>query len=236
MNITKLVSLVSKASNGKDDFEKGAVGSNGYGFVFIDLNSEIPYVTFKGSSKLFSAGSQRDALKNYKKSGIYTMDLESDLLLIGSVKTLVPALKLGGYEELFDVWVLVKTPEGRMFPIRFYYGQSGLSIGGWKLRKNYIDTYTGEKVFPKDFEEIINFNPSNFTDFDRNLFLDALEFALKKVPISDFWGIYRHDIGATFMGVVEGEPRVRDSDKFRDRAFDKDRDRTFPIAGKDIKL
>lgn len=236
MNITELVNLVSEASNGKDDFEKGAVGSNGYGFVFIDLNSEIPYVTFKGSSKLFNAGSQRDAIKNYRKSGIYTVDLESDLLLIGSIKTLVSTLKFGGYEELFDVWVFGKTPESKMFPFRLYYFQSGLSIGGWKPRYNYIDTNTGQKVFPNEFEDLINFNPCNFTDFDRNLFLDALEFALKKVPVSDFWGIYRHDVGATFMGVVDGEPDVRDSDKFRDKAFDKDRDRTFRIAGREIKL
>jgi len=236
MNITELINLVSEASNGKDDFEKGVVGSNGYGFVFKDLNSEIPYVTFKGSSKLFSAGSQRDAIKNYKKTGIYTIDQESDLLLIGSVNTLVPTLKFGGYEELFDVWVLVRTSENKMFPIRFYYGQSGLCIGGWKAGYNYIDTNTGQKVFPKEFEDLINFNPSNFTDFDRNLFLDALEFALKKVPVSDFWGIYRHDVGATFMGVVDGEPRVRDSDKFRDEVFNKDKDRTFRFAGREVKL
>lgn len=236
MNISDLVSLISEAAYGKDDFEKGAVGSNGYGFVFKDLNSEIHYVTFKGSSKVFGAGSQRDSLKNYKESGVYTMDIESDLLLVGSVKTLVPTLKFGGYEELFDVWVFVMTPENKMFPITLYYGQSGFSIGGWDPYDNYIDTYTGQKAFPKEFEEIINFSPFNFTDFEKNLFLDALEFALIKVPVSDFWGIYRHDAGATFMGVVEGEPRVRESDKYRDKKFDRNRRHTFNIGGREIDL
>jgi hypothetical protein len=236
MTIIKLIDLVNEASNGIDNFKEGAVGYNGYGFVFKDFKSNIPYITSKGSSKVFNAGSQRDSIENYKKFGDYNINIESDLLLIGSVKTLVPSIDFGGYEQLFEVWVFVNTPEKRKFPIRFYYGQSGLSIGGWNPIYNYIDSYTGKKVFPQKFEKIINFSPFNFSNFERDLFLDALELALKKVPVSDFRGIFRHDLGSTLMGILKGKPKVRDSDKIDNKALNKSRNHTFHITGKDINL
>lgn len=38
--------------------------------------------------------------------------------------------------------------------------------------------------------------------------VDALENALMRVPTSDFYGIYRHDLGNTLMGVQTGIPFV----------------------------
>ena len=224
MNIDELILRVSETSEGKDNIEKGAVGSNDYGFVFKDLDSDIPYVTFRGSSKAFGAGSHRDFVDNFRKlrklrkiqsfDELYTISPEFDLLLAGSVKTLVPSLKFGGIEELFDVWMFVKTPEGMMFPARFYYAQSGPSIAGWGRKDSrtgrYFDSYTGENVFPKDFEELINFSPFQFTNFEKNLFLDALEFVLNKVPVSDFWGVKSHDLGNALMGVRKGKPFTRE--------------------------
>ena len=246
MHINKLLTLISEAAEGKDIFKEGAVGSNGYGFLFKDLNSNIPCVTFRGSSKVFGAGSHRDFIDNYRKSrklkrethgfdDLYTINREYDLLLAGSVKTLVPTLKFGGYEKLFDVWMFVKIPENKMFPARFYYGQSGLSIGGWGRKdphtERYFDSYTRETVFPEDFEELINFSPFDFNKFEKNMFLDALEFALKKVPVSDFWGIYQHDLGYTSMGVVEGEPRFRELSESMAKRLMRDVDNTVYLPG-----
>ncbi len=251
MQVEELISLVSNAVNGADNFTKGAVGFNGYGFVFKNLNCGIPYITSRGSGKAFGAGSHRYGVENFRKfyelessiekpedgfrkqfkrlksprslDEFYTVDSKYDMLLAGSLKTLVPSLKFGGYEEFFKVWMFVKTPEGKLFPAKFYYGQSGLSIGGWRPDENYIDF--GEKVFPKNFEEILNFSPYDFTNFEKHLFLDALEFALKKVPISDFWGIYTHDLGNSFMGVEKSKPFIDEMEDFE----------TDPKAKKEIE-
>lgn len=244
MDIEEIISLVSEAAKGKDYFEKGAVGSNGFGFVFKDLDSDIPYVTFKGSSKVFGAGSHRNVTKNFRKlvklgelknfNDLHDIDPNYDLLLAGSVKKLLPTIKFGGYEELFDVWMFVKTPEGKMFPATFYYAQSGLSIGGWGRKDSrtgrYFDSYTGENVFPEDFEDLINFSPFKFSDFEKNLFLDALEFALDKVPVSDFWGVFNHDLGNTLMGVSKGKPFTRELGDFE---IDLEADKQIePLLGK----
>ncbi len=43
---------------------------------------------------------------------------------------------------------------------------------------------------------------------------EAIELALNKVPISDFHGIYRHDMGYTLMDVYEGQPFAIEIDYF----------------------
>jgi hypothetical protein len=210
MSIEFLVKLVSETANGKDDFHKGAVGTNGYGFIFKDLNAKLPYVKFMGSSKVFCAGAYKNFMKKFEKIlekkslfDLVDYDEKYDLLFVGSVKTLVPMLQFGGYEELFDVWMFVKTPDGKLFPARFYWGQSGISIAGWNLK--LTDHISGKSIFPKDFERIVNFTPFNFSDDEREEFLEALELALYKVPISDFWGVFNHDAGNSLMGVQRGE-------------------------------
>lgn len=219
MDIEELLVLASELTEGIDNFAKGAVGSNGYGFIFKDLDSNIPYVTLMGSGKVFEAGSYRDVLKNFKRldnieniSDLHTIDPKYDLILAGAVKTLVPTLKFGGYELLFDVWMFVTTPDEKRFPARFYNGQSGTSIAGWEFGN--IDPYTGKKVFPKEFEKIINYTPFKFTELEKNLFLDALEFALQKVPISDFWGVKHHDFGNALMGIKKDKPFIRELGSF----------------------
>ena len=45
MKINEVLCLAQQAAEGKDNFKEGAVGSNGYGFVFKDLKTDIPFVT-----------------------------------------------------------------------------------------------------------------------------------------------------------------------------------------------
>ncbi|MFX1479949.1 MAG: hypothetical protein ACFFCI_17665 [Promethearchaeota archaeon] len=206
----KILLLAQEAAKGKDNFKEGAVGSNGYGFVFKNLSSSNPIVTEIYSHKYCEAGSMRnisklwEKVKNFEELKEYTdFDEEKDLLLAGSLKTLVPTLQFGGF-SMFRVWMFVKTPEDYKFPATFYWGASGVSVGGWALYD--ITPFAKEVIFPEDFLEIVNFTPFKFTEEERGMFLDALEFALKKVPVSDFWGVFNRDIGNSYMGIKRGEP------------------------------
>ena len=204
MRIEQLVELVTKAAHGDDNFKEGAVGSNGYSFVFKALDSKFKYITSNNSYKYCGAGSCRYTLENFYKHGILWSDTFYDLHLVGSLKTLIPTLQFGGLEELIDSWMFVRTPKGRMFPTTFYWGQSGLSIGGWRGKGEH--PYRRERVLPKNITKIINFSPFDFTDDEKGCFLDALEFALKKVPISDFWGIFTFEAVHFLMGIKNGRP------------------------------
>jgi len=131
-----------------------------------------------------------------------------DLLLAGSLKTLIPTLRFGGDERLFHAWVFVKTPDGKQFPATFYYAQSGLSMGGWKSNKDS----SGNVVFSDEFLSIVNFKPFEFEFHGEDLkdLVQALEHALGKVPVSDFHGVFKHGFGQTLMGVHRGMPFTRE--------------------------
>jgi len=236
MRIKQLVQLVTDAAGGKDNFKEGAVGSNGYSFVFKDSKSQIPYITGLYSQKYCEAGSMRDVMKIWKKvknfkdlKDLSNFDEMKDLLLAGSLKTLLPNLQFGGF-SMFKVWMLVKTPEEYLFPTTFYWGVSGPTIGGWTSYD--IDPITKERIFPEEFVEVINFNPFKFTDDERGCLLDALEFALKKVPVSDFWGVFNRDIGNHYMGVRRGESFMKELGDFeRDPGAEK---KLEPLIGKEF--
>ncbi len=215
MIIKQIIKFATEAAEGKDNFEEGAVGYNGYGFVFKDLksNTEVPFIFSITSHKYCETGSSRDILKHWKKvktieelQNLARLDEYDDLLFAGSLKTLVPTLQFGGF-TMFNVWMFVKTPKDRFFPATFYWGQSGPTVGGWASYG--ITPFVKEIVFPEEFLEFINFSPFRFTEDEKNCFLDALEFALRKVPPSDFWGVFNRDIGNSYMGLKRGRPFTR---------------------------
>jgi len=125
-----LLKLVSEAADGKDDFKEGAVGFNGYWFVFrdYDYKSKNSFIIGDGSNKLCSIGAFRDI---YKKSlevqgpiksskDLLNYSPKLDLYFGGALKTLIPRTEFGGCEQLFHAWMFVKTPKGQMFPATFY--------------------------------------------------------------------------------------------------------------------
>jgi len=64
LKVSQLISLVSRASNGKIDISNGAVGYKGYGFVFLDtVNSNSPYCKLNGGHILARIGSQDNNLE-----------------------------------------------------------------------------------------------------------------------------------------------------------------------------
>ncbi|MFX1571802.1 MAG: hypothetical protein ACFFB0_03560 [Promethearchaeota archaeon] len=213
MDILELLDLVIKASEGIDHIEEGAVGSNGYGFVFRDpFNSKESFIVTIESSKFCTVSFHRKIktpwhfLRDRKEDLVKFLIQEdkSDILLAGSLKTLIPNLKFGRDlgEILFDSWVFIRTPNDKRFPASFYYGQSGFALGGWD---SYIDEL-GNDIFPNDFSSEINFNPFDFSRKELDELIYALEFALRKVPVSDFYGVLRHDLGDSFIGVKFGRP------------------------------
>ena len=225
MKINHLIKLVSEAADGQDNFKEGAVGFNGYGFVFkkLDYNSQDSFVIGDGSSKLCSIGAFKDI---YKKSmehqgplksprDLLNYDPKNDLFFGGALRTLVPDMEFGGCENLFHVWMFVKTPQGQMFPATFYYGQSGTSVGAWSPDYR-VFLFAEERTFPQEFESIVNFSPFNFSAVELEEFIEALELALDKVPVSDFEGVYEHDLGRELMGVKSGKPFVKTLEKERE--------------------
>ncbi len=218
MKINHLIKLVSEAADEQDNFKEGAIGFNGYGFVFkkLDYNSQDSFIIGDGSSKLCSTGAFRDI---YKKSikhqgplknpkNLFNYNPENDLYFGGALKTLIPDMEFGGYESLYHIWMFVKTPKGQMFPATFYYGQSGTSIGGWSPDYRVFLFAEGRKL-PQEFEAIVNFTPFNFSRTELEGFIEALELALDKVPTSDFEGVYEHDLGRESMGLKSGKPFVK---------------------------
>lgn len=207
--IDELLKLLENTPNDTVDYEGKVIHFQGYSFLFRDpyIEPRESYANVKFSSKITSAGFWRRIIKyslenQDKIKSLNDLNLEDtklDYLFGGSLKTLVPSLKFGGYETLFDVWLFVKTPEGYKFPASFYYGQSGTSLGGWRIDK-------AKKVFPPEFFFLINFSPFNFKPDELDSFVEALELGLKMVPVAYYYGIFQGDHGYTLMGARDGKP------------------------------
>lgn len=165
------------------------------------------------TSKICNVGTMRKftrALQNKRISSLLFeySDISNDLLCIGAIKTLVPSLEFSSDDFLFDVWMLVKTPEGEIFPATFYYSKSRLAIGGWN--PNSVMSFTGKSnSFPKELEEYINFNPFKLNEEEKDSLASAIETALEKVPVSDFEVIFRDDYGDYLMVIKDGDPFYR---------------------------
>ena len=215
MEIEYLLKLVSKAANGKNNFKDGAVQSNGFGFVFkkFDYNLRDSFIIGDGSSKLCSVGAFKGIYKKFigiqgslkSAKDLLNYNPKDDLYFGGALKTLVHGMEFGGYERLYRVWMFVKTPKGQLFPATFYHGKSGASVGAWSPDYR-VFLFAEERTLPQEFESIINFNPFNFSDIELEEFTEALKFALDKVPISDFEGVYENDFGRELMGLKSGKP------------------------------
>lgn len=202
MDFKYLLNLASRAAIGYDDLKNGSVGYNEYGFVFRDLK-------FPFSRKLCNFGSMgkfAQDLENAHSSdkGFQSYDVFQDILLVGSIKTLVPSLELGGDEILFNAWMFVATGDGRAFPAHLYYRTTRLAIGGWKFGENgWFDV---DSQFSEELNKITNCDPFKFSSIIKKEFVISLEHAIKKVPPSDFYAIFEHDLGYRLMGISDGSP------------------------------
>ncbi len=208
MDIKKIKSLTSNGALDQCNVKNAQVGSNGYGFVYFNFRDiSIDPLFRKWSGKVCGAGAHfgdfegfmaLDEIKCDKLSNIGGLmnDIKHDLLLAGSLKTLLPDLEFGGDEQLFHTLLFVMTPDSLFFPAVFYYGASGTSLGGWRSKKY--------EMFPKRTREEFNFSPFDLDKDGLTGLIEAQMFALRKVPVSDFCGIYSHDLGNALMCVHNG--------------------------------
>jgi len=202
MKFENILNLAERAARGIDNFKNGSVGFNGYGFVLRNFS-------FPLSAKLCNFGSMREFANDFKNAHLNNLksqkyDIFRDILFVGSVKTLLPSLKLGGDEILFNAWMFVVTADGKAFPATIYYGPTRLAIGGWKLgRNNWFDV---DSHYPEELERIINCDPFKFSHSVKRELVESLEYAFEKVPTSDFFGIFEHDLGYRLMGISDGRP------------------------------
>lgn len=217
INFKKLSIIVSEAAKGIDNLSEGAVGCAGYGFVFRDIDYITKQIDMSYSGGICKLGSIKKIGKDWEEDNIKEFtdflrhNRNEDVLIAGAVKTLVPTLQFGGgYEHLFEVWMFVKTPEGKTFPVTLHYGQSGLVIGGWdpKIAALWISKKRNFPHFPKKFKAIINFSPHDLTQDETEALTEALELALQKVPVTDFFGVFMHDFGNLLMGIKDGKPII----------------------------
>ena len=216
----EILHLVSRAAEGKDQVDKGAEGFYGYGFVFRAYD-EIDSFFPMGRYKVCSIGALRGSYERFSNAVENGVKIKSfneinnydglyDLYFAGSLKTLIPALEFGGYELFYDVWMFVKTPDGKMFPATIYHGASGTSLGGWNSEQvKEIEVQTGRSFFPEQLKSVINFSPFEFSKKEEDEFIEALTCTLDKVPVSDFEGILEGDHGICIMGIESGEPFER---------------------------
>jgi len=207
ISLKDLIRILPKCAQGKGLVETAAVSFCDYWFVFNDISFSVaPYLTFNLSSKVCGVGAFRDLVKNledenYRFYDSLCYDDEEDLFFAGSLKTLLPTLKFGGDEVLFKAWMLVKTPDNKIFPATFYYGPSGTSLGGWRSWKY-------GKVFSEGFTSVINSSPFDFSKVELDALVEALELALGQVPTTDFYGIYQCDDGFFMMGLKNRNPFI----------------------------
>jgi len=193
LDVKKLIYLVTQASNGKDDLMKAAIGFNGYGFIFRSFESVSQWTSNVPSSRATFVEDLEDP-KHYE------MEIYHAVKYAASLKTLIPNMELGGYEILFHVWMFVKTPDNKLFPAKFYYGPTGIAIGGYHPPLDKLKTMTKKDLWSEDFAEHVNFSPYGFNKDQREGFVKALRGALQKVPKSHFECVFKNDKGKFMMG------------------------------------
>jgi hypothetical protein len=211
VSVKELIQLAQDAANGKERRDKAAIGSNGYGFCFHDFDLADGLLITAGSSKVCPVGSMRNFMRTYNRGLIKTredflkFDKHVDIRIAGAMKTLLPTLNFGGDELLFHAWMFVVTPDKDQFPASFYYGPSRLAIGGWNSGRDIWDT---QKRFPLELKAAIKCSPHDFSAEQKEMLAEALELALNKVNLSDFFGVFYMDGFYKIMGVQDREPYV----------------------------
>ena len=200
MKIQNIIQLVNQATQDIDNIEKGAIGYQGYGFVFDES------ISIYGSSRIYSLGASRCLINDLEMAKISEPedlllygDTNYEIRFIGALKTLVPDLYFDSDELLFDICMFVKTPEGKQFPATFYYGPTGLAMGGWR---SYEEEANNQFI---PYRSFINFCPFDFSQNDLEPLAEALELALNKVSISDFYAVHLQDDDYCFMGYKNGK-------------------------------
>lgn len=185
-----ILKLVTLAAKGKDNIKKGAIGYGGYGFVFRDkdffedISEEIFYY------QAFVEVGEEHCEDRDRKEGKFKIDkLEYytliNALMIGSLKTLLPSLKFLDArlsDVLFVVWVIVKTPKGKVFPAIYHFDKNRMALGDLSSG--------GMQIFSQKYPFICNYNLKDHSKEERYELAERFEKSLGKVPPTDYRTIY----------------------------------------------
>jgi WD40 repeat protein len=153
-----------------------------------------------GNDRLSSIGSYFNSFQKFIDSrkldngyniDLLNYDLDLDLTLIGALKTLIPSLKLGGFERLFEVLVIVKTPNLFVFPIIFHFGPSGLAFDSWHSKK--VDIL--REIFTDGFDPSLVVNPFSLKEDSIRILQKIFIESFRRIPYSNYKFIYRNDQG-----------------------------------------
>ncbi|MFX0022368.1 MAG: hypothetical protein ACFE9S_08570 [Candidatus Hermodarchaeota archaeon] len=213
MIIEEILQLAEDAAKGEDNISNGSVGSNGFGFVFRDVEDGMDMINVSFSSKVFNVGTMRRFSQEFQSKDdpdLFTLynDIRPDLLLIGAIKTLVPNIHMPIDDLLFIVLMFVKTSDDKVFPATLYYGKTRLAIGGWNF--DLVESFGIEKEsLQTKYQKYFNFNPFELTLEEQKSIGEALELALRKVPVSEFEVKFRDEIGDSLLAIKEGVPIYR---------------------------
>ncbi|TXT59311.1 MAG: hypothetical protein BAJALOKI3v1_1090002 [Promethearchaeota archaeon] len=196
-----LLELASEIAEEEDDIEEGAVGWKGYAFIFKKLE-----FFFKPNERITGSGAFHIKYRN----------IENIIETAAKLKTLIPNIKFGGDEVLFDVSLFVKTPNNKKFLATFYFRKFSLGIGtlvpvGDKDPNINIWSKTPEKNYPKrGIWKYLNSSAGSLTEEEQIQFCRALELALAKVPKTDFKCYLRHDFGTSVIEFDGKTPSMRE--------------------------
>jgi len=190
-NFKTIVELASRVAEGEDKIEEGAVGWLGHAFIFKKTE-----FFFEPKERVTGSGVFHITYKN----------IEHIIETAARLKTLIPDIKLGGDEILFDVSLFVKTPNDKKFLATFYFRKFSLGIGtlvpvGEKDPNVNICLNNPEKNYPKNrIWQYLNYSAKSLTREEKLEFCKALDLALVKVPKSIFKCYLTHDFGISVIG------------------------------------
>lgn len=209
-----MISAYKNFFSSKFDLKNGVIAYGNYSFLIL---KEIRCYDISAFKRLSSFGAYKgihekflnDHLKNVDEFlDQFSYDVSIDLLMVGSLKTILPTLELGGYETFFNTMVITKTPNNKIFPIVFYFGPSGIAISSTDSESQIFKILS--LVFSNFTLDFQIQNPFDLSKENLANFLSAFSSALRRVPTTDFQAIYEHDLGKELMGLHKGVPFIRE--------------------------
>lgn len=221
--LAEIKNLLTSTIKGASHLDKNALEYNDYLFIFKSWRELPPEICKAYSHKVSNIGLMRNFNEVIKKKKMDPISLimkleKQNLRLAGSLKTILPHMVFGGEEVLFDIWMLVRTPENQIFPANLYYGVSQFCVGGWSSyllpRSKEIDKNNGKNyqpskmLFPSEFMELINFSPYNFNEGQLESFVEAIELGLNRIPPSDFQCKLKFSGTSFIFGLQSGKPYI----------------------------
>ncbi len=203
----------SKFFNGSHDIENGVIVAKDYCFLVLKEMRDYDVSEF---AKLSAFGAYKGIHERFLNTRLknsddflnqLSYDVSIDLLAVGSLKTIIPNLEVGGCESLFNVLVVAKTPNNKIFPFIFYFGPSGTAIGSNDSESQILQIL--KEMFVTIPMDVSTQSPFTFSKQELTNFLEAFASALRKVSTTDFQAVYEHDFGKECMGIEKGTPFIK---------------------------